>query len=686
MTTVTATLASQPSEGTQSSMFKKILIANRGEIACRIARTARKMGIKTVAVYSDADKYGRHVRACDEAIYIGPSPAAESYLVMEKLLSACRQTGAEAVHPGYGFLSERTAFAQALANEGITFIGPNAAAVKLMGDKILANRAAKEAGVPTVPGHWDQIASPEEAVGIAHGIGFPVMLKAAAGGGGKGIRIARDEAELKDAFRLATSEARSAFGDDRVFIEKFIEQPRHIEIQVLGDKHGNVVHLDERECSIQRRHQKVIEEAPSPFLDGATRREMGMRAVALAKTCGYDSAGTVEFIVDQRRNFFFLEMNTRLQVEHSVTEFTHNIDLVEWMIRIAAGQELTIRQEDVQPHGWSVEARVYAEDPNRKFMPSTGRLVRYREPAESEDVRIDSGVYEGGEISMFYDPMISKVTTWGRDRDSAIALMRRALDEFYINGVHHNIAFLTALMANPRFLQGRLSTAFIAEEYPDGFSPAPLEAQDLDSILAVSVLMHLRYLYRAKDVTGQMPGYGRKFHPEWVAMIAKKYYPVSVEEHSGRGSEEGFDILHGGHTLSIRSDWVVGEPVLRCTINGQPHSFKVERVGIGYRLYHLGAQVDVLIYTREVAELAKMMPERKPPDMSKYLLSPMPGLLQSLSVEPGERVDTGDELAIVQAMKMENILRATQPGKVCKLHAKAGDTLAVGQIIIEFEA
>ncbi len=666
-------------------MFKKILIANRGEIACRIARTVRKMGIKSVAVYSDADKYSRHVKACDEAIYIGPSPAAESYLVIDKLLSACRQTGADAVHPGYGFLSERTSFAKALADEGITFIGPNAEVIRLMGDKILANRAAKEAGVPTVPGHWDQIPTPEEAVQIAQGIGFPVMLKAAAGGGGKGIRVAHDEAELKDAFRLATSEARQAFGDDRVFIEKFIEQPRHIEIQILGDRHGNVIHLDERECSIQRRHQKVIEEAPSPFLDAATRREMGMRAVGLAKACGYDSAGTCEFIVDQRRNFFFLEMNTRLQVEHSVTEFTHNIDLVEWMIRIAAGEELTIRQDDVQPHGWSVESRVYAEDPNRKFMPSTGRLVRYREPVESDDVRVDSGVYEGGEISMFYDPMISKVTTWGRDRDSAIALMRRALDEFYIKGVHHNIAFLTALMANPRFLQGRLSTAFIAEEYPEGFAPAPLAPEDVDSIVAVAMLMHLRYLFRAKDVSGQMPGYGRRFHPDWVAEIGKKFYPVTIEEHAGRGSEEGFDITREGHILSIRSDWVVDDPVVRCTINAVPHSFKVERVGIAYRLYHLGAEVDVMVYTAKVAELAKMMPERKPPDMSKYLVSPMPGLLQSLAVEAGERVDSGDELAIVQAMKMENILRAARPGKVCKVHAKAGDTLSVGQIIIEFE-
>ena len=666
-------------------MFKKLLIANRGEIACRIARTARKMGIKTVAVYSDADKYGRHVKACDEAVYIGPSPASESYLVIDKIVSACRRMHVDAVHPGYGFLSERTAFAKALADEGITFIGPNSDVIRLMGDKILANRAAKEAGVPTVPGHWDQIPTPEQAIGIAHEIGFPIMLKAAAGGGGKGIRVARDEPELKDAFRLATSEARSAFGDDRVFIEKFIEQPRHIEIQVLGDKHGNVIHLDERECSIQRRHQKVIEEAPSPFLDGATRREMGMRAVALANACGYDFAGTCEFIVDQRRNFYFLEMNTRLQVEHSVTEFTHGIDLVEWMIRIADGEELTIRQETVHPHGWSVEARVYAEDPNRKFLPSTGRLVRYREPVESVEVRIDSGVYEGGEISMFYDPMIAKVTTWGRDRDNAIALMRRALDEFYIKGVHHNIAFLTALMANPRFLQGRLSTAFIAEEYPDGFSPAPLDSGDLDSIIAAAMLMHLRYMHRAKNVSGQMPGYGRKIEREQVAVIGKKHYPVSVEEHVGRGSEEGFDIVRDGHTLSVRSDWIISDPVLRCTINGVPHSFKVERGGIGYRLYHLGAEVDVLVYTRQVADLARMMPERKPPDMSKYLLSPMPGLLQSLAVEPGERVDSGDELAIVQAMKMENILRAARAGRVTKLHAKAGDTLSVGQIILEFE-
>ncbi|NJO67711.1 MAG: acetyl/propionyl/methylcrotonyl-CoA carboxylase subunit alpha [Rhodospirillales bacterium] len=666
-------------------MFKKILIANRGEIACRVARTAKRLGIPSVAVYSDADKYGRHVSMCDEAVYLGGSLAKESYLDVEKVINACVTTGADAVHPGYGFLSENSGFARALAEKGITFIGPNPEVIKLMGDKILANRAAKEAGVPTVPGHWDSIPDADSAVVIGREIGFPVMLKAAAGGGGKGIRIANDEAELKDAFRLATSEARSAFGDDRVFIEKFITQPRHIEIQLLGDKHGNVVYLSERECSIQRRHQKVIEEAPSPFIDAATRKEMGDRAAALARSCGYDSAGTCEFIVDQQRNFFFLEMNTRLQVEHSVTEFTHDIDLVEWMIKVAANQRLTLRQEEITPHGWAIESRIYAEDPNRKFMPSVGRLIRYREPQESDEVRVDSGIYEGGEISMFYDPMIAKVTTWGRDRDAAVALMRRALDEFYIKGVHHNIAFLTALMANPRFLQGRLTTNFIAEEYPDGFSPAPLDKEELDHIIAVAILMHLRYMYRAKNVSGQMPGYGRKIDRDQVAVIEDVYYPVTVEEHSGRGSEEGFDIVRDGHLLSIRSDWEIGEPVLRCTINAVPQSFKVERVGIGYRLYHLGAEVDVLVYTQRVAELAKMMPVRKPPDMSKFLQSPMPGLLQSVAVEAGEKVDVGDELAIVQAMKMENILRATQAGKVSKIHASSGDTLSVGQIILEFE-
>ena len=666
-------------------MFKKILIANRGEIACRVARTARKMGIPTVAVYSDADKYGRHVKMCDEAVHIGGSLASESYLLIDKIVDACLKTGADAVHPGYGFLSERAAFPKALAEHGITFIGPKPEVITLMGDKILANRTAKEAGVPTVPGHWDSIPDPDAAVEIARGIGFPVMLKAAAGGGGKGIRVANDEAELKDAFRLATSEARSAFGDDRVFIEKFIVQPRHIEIQVLGDKHGNVVHLNERECSIQRRHQKVIEEAPSPFLDSATRQEMGSRAVELARRCGYDSAGTCEFIVDQRRNFYFLEMNTRLQVEHSVTEFIHNVDLVEWMIRVAAGEELTLKQEDLVPHGWAIESRIYAEDPNRKFMPSTGRLIRYREPHETDEVRVDSGVYEGGEISMFYDPMIAKVTTWGRDRDSAVALMRRALDEFYIIGVHHNIAFLTALMANPRFLRGQLSTAFIAEEYPEGFAPAPLVEDELDDIISVAMLMHLRYMYRAKNVSGQLPGYGRRIPPKHVAVIDDVYFPVTVEEHAGRGSEEGFDIVREDHTLSIRSDWEIGEPVLRCTINAVPQSFKVERTGLGYRIYHMGAEVDVRVYTERVADLAKMMPKRLPPDMSKYLQSPMPGLLQSVAVEPGEKVDSGDELAIVQAMKMENILRAVQSGKVAKVHAKAGETLTVGQIIIEFE-
>jgi propionyl-CoA carboxylase alpha chain len=665
-------------------MFKKILIANRGEIAVRIARTAYKMGIKTVAVYSDADKYGRHVQVCDEAVHIGPSPAKDSYLVIDRIVEACRKTGAEAVHPGYGFLSERAPFAEALAAAGIAFIGPNADVITLMGDKITANRAAKEAGVPTVPGHWDPIPNADEAAVIAEKIGYPVMLKASAGGGGKGIRIATNDAELREAFRLATSEALSAFGDDRVFIEKFIVNPRHIEIQVLGDKHGNVVFLGERECSIQRRHQKVIEEAPSPLVDEAMRAEMGGRAVALANACGYDSAGTVEFIADQEKNFYFLEMNTRLQVEHSVTEFITGLDLVEWMIRIAAGEPLTLRQKDVRLRGWAIESRIYAEDPNRRFMPSTGRLVRYREPPQSESLRVDSGIYEGAEISMFYDPMIAKVTVWERDRCTAISAMRNALDAFYIKGVSHNLAFLSAILANRRFQDGRLSTAFIADEYPDGFAPAPLEERDTDAIVAASLLIHLRYLHRMSRMSGQLPGYAMKMPTDLEVFFDGKYHPVSAQV-AAVGPEEGFDVTFHGRLLAIRSHWKVGDPVLDCTINAVRESFKVEQLGLGHRLYHHGAEIDVMVYRREVAELMRRMPERKPPDMTKYLLSPMPGLLRSLSVEVGDRVEPGVELALVEAMKMENILRSQRAGRIAKVAAKPGETLAVGQVILEFE-
>jgi propionyl-CoA carboxylase alpha chain len=666
-------------------VFNKILIANRGEIALRINRTAQRMGIRTVAVYSDADKYSPHVSACDEAVRIGPPPVKESYLAVEALLAACRQTGADAVHPGYGFLSENAEFASALAAEGIAFIGPQVEAIRLMGDKIAANRQAREAGVPTIPGHWEMIPSADEAVRIGREIGYPVMLKAAAGGGGKGMRIARSDADLKEAFRVASSEARTAFGDDRVFIEKFIENPRHIEIQILADRYGNTLYLGERECSIQRRHQKVIEEAPSPFVTPELRRDMGERSVALAKSVNYQSAGTVEYVTDPSGQFFFLEMNTRLQVEHSVTEFTTGLDLVEWMIRIAAGEPLDIAQGDVVQSGWSIEARIYAEDPNRGFLPSTGRLVRYRAPEDDRGLRVDSGVYEGAEISMFYDPMIAKVTTWERDRPAAIEAMRRALDDVYIKGVRHNVEFLAALMANPRFLAGDFSTRFIEQEYPDGFVPAPIDPRDMNDIIAVAALMHLRYVYRGSRISGQMPSYGKRIPMEWMAVVNGEFYPVTVTPPRQDSSEEGFDLHINDHSIVIRSTWQIGDPVLDCTINAKPRAFTVERNGLGYRLHHLGAEIDVRVYRGDVAELARMMPKRKAPDLSKFLMSPMPGQLRSLAVSEGEKVNAGDELAIVEAMKMENALKAGQAAVIGKVHAKPGDVLSVGQVILEFE-
>ncbi len=666
-------------------MFNKILIANRGEIALRINRTAQRMGIPTVAVYSDADKYSPHVTACNEAVRIGPPPVKESYLLIDTIIAVCKETGADAVHPGYGFLSENADFSRALEAAGITFIGPGLEAITLMGDKIAANRQAREAGVPTIPGHWEMIPSADDAARIGQEIGFPVMLKAAAGGGGKGMRIAHTEAELRDAFRVASSEARTAFGDDRVFIEKFIVNPRHIEIQILADQHGNTLYLGERECSIQRRHQKVIEEAPSPFVSPELRKKMGEISVALAKSVNYRSAGTVEFVTNPKGEFFFLEMNTRLQVEHSVTEFTTGLDLVEWMIRIAAGETLDIAQSEVKQSGWSIEARIYAEDPNRGFLPSIGRLVRYRAPQDTPTLRIDSGVYEGAEISMFYDPMIAKVTTWGRDRPAAIEGLRRALDDVYIKGVRHNVEFLTALMANPRFQNGDFSTHFVQEEYPDGFTPVPLDPKDLDDIIAVAALMHLRYVYRATRISGQMPNYGKRIPMDWTAVVDGEFHPIKVVPPHDDSSEEGFDLLIHDHAVAIRSDWQIGDPVLDCTVNAKPRAFTVERSGLGYRLHHLGAEVDVIVHRGDVAELAKMMPERKLPDMTKFLVSPMPGQLRSLAVEEGEKVNPGDELAVVEAMKMENALRAAQSAQVAKVRAKPGDVLAVGQVILEFE-
>jgi propionyl-CoA carboxylase alpha chain len=663
-------------------MIKKILVANRSEIAIRIHNTASRMGIQTVAVYSDADKYSRHTMMCDEAVRIGPSPAAESYLAIDNLVAACKETGADAVHPGYGFLAENATFAQRLKDEGITFIGPTPEVIAAMGDKIRANRTAVEAGLPTVPGHWDPIPNADVAVEIAQKIGLPVMLKAAAGGGGKGIRVAHTVEEVREGFRVATSEARSSFADDRVFVEKFIEEPRHIEIQILGDQAGHVIHLGERECSIQRRHQKVIEEAPSPFIDAETREAMGSAAVALGRSVGFSTAGTVEFIVDQQRNFYFLEMNTRLQVEHAVTEFITGLDIVEWMIRIADGEPLTLSQHQVSFRGWAVETRVYAEDPNHGFLPSTGRLVRYRTPTVEPGIRVDNGVYEGGEITRFYDPMIAKITTWDLDRESVITRMRRALDEFYIQGVHHNIAFLTALLAHPRFLAGRLSTSFIADEYPEGFSPAPLEDWDLNAIIGAAALMHLRYMQRAARTSGQMPSYQFHIPERWEVRVNDTYQPVTIQS-----MPEGFDVTRDdGHVLAVRSDWQIGDPVLRCTINAHPERFKVEREGLGYIVFHQGAEVPVEVYPSTAARLAKLMPVKVPPDMSMYLLSPMPGLLRSIAVEEGEEVAAGKELCVVEAMKMENILRSERAAKIASIRVRPGDTLTVGQVILEFES
>jgi propionyl-CoA carboxylase alpha chain len=661
-------------------MFNKILIANRGEIACRVMKTARKMGIRTVAVYSEADKEALHVAAADEAVCIGPPPSTQSYLIIDNILQACKKTGAEAVHPGYGFLSENAAFAEQLAAAGIVFIGPNVHAMQSMGDKITSKRLAQQAGVNTIPGYTDVIRDADHALGIAREIGYPVMLKASAGGGGKGMRIARNDEQCRDGFQRATNEARSAFGDDRVFLEKYIDQPRHIEIQVMADRHGNVIHLGERECSLQRRHQKVIEEAPSPFLDETTRAAMGEQAVALARAVQYQSAGTVEFIVEANRNFYFLEMNTRLQVEHPVTELVTGLDLVELMIRAAAGEKLLLSQSDVRLTGWAIEARVYAEDPFRNFLPSVGRLVRYLPPAESEAVRVDTGVYEGGEVSMHYDPMIAKLITRGSTREQAISHMREALNEFYIRGVSHNISFLSALIEHPRFREGRLSTNMIAEEYPDGFHPADVVHDQPALLITVAAAIHRRYMDRAARISGQMAGYESKVHDDWVIANGSDRYHVTVLP-----TEGGHDVLFDGQRYQVLSDWQFGQPLFKGTVSGTPVCIQVERRNMKYRLFHWGSQVDVMVLTARAAELLACIPDKKPPDTSKYLLSPMPGLLSQLMVGVGDEVKSGQQLAVVEAMKMENVLCAERDGKVLKTLAAVGDTLAVDQPIVEFE-
>ena len=651
-------------------MFAKILIANRGEIACRVIATAQEMGIKTVAVYSKADERAPHVAMADEAVMIGPSPSSESYLVIDNIIDAARRTGADAIHPGYGFLSENAAFAEALAMAGVAFIGPGVDAIKAMGDKIESKKLASAAGVSTIPGWPDVIADAEEAVRIASDIGYPVMVKASAGGGGKGMRVAFKEDEVEECFVSASNEARSSFGDDRIFIEKFIENPRHIEIQVLADGQGGIVHLGERECSIQRRHQKVIEEAPSPFLDPKTRVAMGAQAIKLARAVGYKSAGTVEFVVDRDQNFYFLEMNTRLQVEHPVTEQVTGIDLVEQMIRIAYGETLDLRQEDISFNGWAIEARIYAEDPFRNFLPSIGRLTRYLPPESSPNIRVDSGVVEGGEISMFYDPMIAKLVATGETRDVAISYMRDALDAYYIRGVSHNIPFLNAVMTHPRFISGDLTTAFIDETYGDGFSLAHMAQDDPTTFIAVAAV--------ACDIGERRQSDGGTY----VAIIrdgAETLYEISK-------SEKGWSVQIGETVVQVETDWRPGEPLCWARIDGGAAiCVQVDRDGEWLRLGHAGRQADILILLENVAALNRLMPHKEPPDMSRFLLSPMPGLLVQIAVAEGDAVKAGETLAVVEAMKMENVLRAEHDGVVKSLHAGNGDSLKVDQQILEFE-
>ncbi len=666
-------------------MFNKILIANRGEIACRVIKTARQMGIKTVAIYSDADADALHVKMADEAVHIGPPPANQSYIVIDKVMDAIRQTGAEAVHPGYGFLSENKLFAEALAAEGVAFIGPPKGAIEAMGDKITSKKLAAKAGVSTVPGYMGEIEDADEAVKISNEIGYPVMIKASAGGGGKGMRVAWDDDGAREGFQASKNEAAASFGDDRIFIEKFVTQPRHIEIQVLCDSHGNGLYLGERECSIQRRNQKVIEEAPSPFLDEATRKAMGEQAVALAQAVDYTSAGTVEFIVDGDRNFYFLEMNTRLQVEHPVTELITGIDLVEQMIRVADGEKLAMRQDDIKLTGWAMESRLYAEDPYRGFLPSIGRLSRYRPPEEVADehhvVRNDTGVYEGGEISMYYDPMIAKLCTWGPDRAAAIEHMRVALDSFELEGIGHNLPFLSAVMDHQRFISGNITTAFIEEEYPDGFEGVTLEQGALERVVAAAAAMHRVAEIRRTRVSGRMDNHERRVGRDWVVTVQGESFAVTID-----ADPDGSTVtLPGGQAMRVTSDWVPGQALARLVVDGQLLVLKVGKIPGGFRLRTRGADLRVQVRTPRQAELAALMPVKTPPDTSKLLLCPMPGLIVKVDVSEGEEVQEGQALCTVEAMKMENILRAERKGVVAKVNAAAGDNLAVDDVIMEFE-
>lgn len=666
-------------------MFDKILIANRGEIACRVIKTARKMGIKTVAIYSDADRNALHVEMADEAVHIGPPPANQSYIVIDKVMEAIKATGAQAVHPGYGFLSENPKFAEALAAANVAFIGPPVGAIESMGDKITSKKIAQEAGVSTVPGYMGLIEDADEAVKISQQIGYPVMIKASAGGGGKGMRIAWNDEEAREGFQSSKNEAANSFGDDRIFIEKFVTQPRHIEIQVLADAHGNCIYLNERECSIQRRNQKVVEEAPSPFLDEATRKAMGEQSCALAKAVGYASAGTVEFIVDGDRNFYFLEMNTRLQVEHPVTELITGVDLVEQMIRVANGEPLSITQDDVKINGWAIENRLYAEDPYRNFLPSIGRLTRYRPPAEEATetavVRNDTGVFEGGEISMYYDPMIAKLCTWAPTRADAIEEMRIALDRFELEGIGHNLPFLAAVMDHPKFTSGDMTTAFIAEEYPDGFQGVELNEAELRRIAASAAAMNRVAEIRRTKISGRMDNHERRVGDNWVVSLQGEKFAVSVAA-DANGSTVTFE---DGASLRVEGDWTPGMMLADMTVDGAPLVMKVGKITGGFRIRNRSADLKVHVRSPRQAELALHMIEKLPPDTSKMLLCPMPGLIVKVDVEVGQEVQEGQALCTVEAMKMENILRAERKGVVSKINAAAGDSLAVDDIIMEFE-
>ena len=677
-------------------MFKKILIANRGEIACRVIQTAKKMGILTVAVYSDADKEARHVELADEAVHIGAAPSRESYLQADRIIAACKKTGAEAVHPGYGFLSENEAFARKVEEEGIVFIGPKHYSIAAMGDKIASKKLAAQAGVHIIPGWNEAIATPEHAVEIARGIGYPVMIKASAGGGGKGLRVAWNDKDASEGFDSCRNEARNSFGDDRVFIEKFIEQPRHIEIQVLGDGHGQVLYLHERECSLQRRHQKVVEEAPSPFISDATRRAMGEQAVTLARAVQYQSAGTVEFVVGRDQGFYFLEMNTRLQVEHPVTECITGLDLVEWMIRVAAGEKLPFTQEQIPRRGWAIECRINAEDPSRNFLPSTGRLVKYQPPEETlfaagqgaqPGIRVDTGVYEGGEIPMHYDSMIAKLVAYGSDRADAIARMRQALNAFVIRGVSSNIEFQSALLGHADFAAGEFDTGFIAQHYPRGFRSEQGQHRDPGFLVALAAAVDRRFRARAAGISGQLPGRDAPTREEYVVIVKGPqgqhvHHPVTVQGNGGLAVSVG--VGPDVRRYELAKDWDFGGIRVLGTCNGMPFAAQVERQGVWLRIAQDGASLHALVMSPRGAELARLMPYKAPPDTSKFLLSPMPGLLAAVAVMPGQAVHAGERLAVIEAMKMENILTAAQDGTVAEVLATAGESLAVDQPILRF--